>query len=421
MTHRKLVLTLTLVVSTLIGNAQNSTSVDIDSRVLNLERFDETTYNQLDKFFINKSVIGLGEATHGTSEFFKLKGEIIKYLVSKRDFNLIVFEAFFTDSESINHYILGGGGDPYKAIIGMGYYIYYTQEFYDLIEWLKDYNSNKREEEKVKIYGCDMTSPQVTSIKVKEILSVKNLLTMSLSENLDWLINHPVKRQYSKDEIKIIKELADELNSVFESLDKNDHLLQHYNRILQQSFEYLLTNNGYLRANKRNKYMAENALFIQKTLENDSKMIIWGHNAHIARHSAQDKIIPMGKHLFNKLGEFYYPIGFGFNRGGFMALNNKSGKRENITVDNSLEGSSDYHFAKLSVNKFFLDFNKIPVDTKDYDWIFKKTQSRNIGAIYYPNELNRNYRKQVLSENFDAIIFIENSSPVEMLDFKYLK
>jgi erythromycin esterase len=180
----------------------------------------------------------------------------------------------------------------------------------------------------------------------------------------------------------------------------------------------MLTKNGYRKANKRNKYMAENALFIQKHLEKNQKMILWTHNAHIAKNSGDDKIIPMGKYLDSNLGESFYVIGFGFNRGSFLALNNSTRSREDITVEKAEEGSSDLRFSQLNNNIFFLDFRSFQSENK---WVLKKTKSRNIGDVYYPNEFNRNYRKHILSESYDGLIFVEMTNPIKMLDFEKLK
>ena len=404
---------------------QESNVQKLEDYVLNLENFNNSNTHRLREVFLDRKVVGLGEATHGTKEFFQLKGEMIKFLVSQLNFRVVVFEAFFADSEQINDYVLYGKGNPYKAIIGMGYSIWYTQEVYDLIQWLKEYNANKPEEEKVSIYGCDMTAPQITSKKLKAFLASENLLNEQLSIDLEWLGSRPVKRKYSKEEREIIESIIQGLERAFEQipkekLDQNKKIV-HYKRILNQSADFLLTNNGYVQSNKRDLYMAENVKAIAN-LENHKKIVIWAHNAHITKGAGHDKLIPMGKHLKKDYGEEYYALGFGFNKGSFLAANKNTGRTEIITVEDAEKGSSDLLLAEIAYSNFLLDFKKIQTSfNSSIPLLSKRTISRHIGFAYYPKEFNRNYRKHILEESYDGLIFVRQTNAAKMLDLNLIK
>ena len=100
-------------------------------------------------------VVGLGEATHGTRDFFQLKHRLFEFLVSELDFNLFVIEAPLPQSLAINHYVLTGEGDARHSLASMPHFIWNCEEVAGLIEWMRAWNAEH--ERKLFFYGCDPT------------------------------------------------------------------------------------------------------------------------------------------------------------------------------------------------------------------------------------------------------------------------
>ena len=98
-------------------------------------------------------VLSLGEASHGTKEFYKLKKDLIAYLVQNLNYKSIGIEYPADEIEKANQFVLTGHGDL-KEIV-KNYRLYGTQEFYDLFTWLKNYNQKLPDNEKIEIYGLD--------------------------------------------------------------------------------------------------------------------------------------------------------------------------------------------------------------------------------------------------------------------------
>src|SRR5262249_25355079 len=82
-------------------------------------------------------VVGLGESTHGTREFFQLKHRFIEYCVSQLGFTVIAFEANYGTMLAVNDYVLGGNGDVRSAAAGLGFQVWDTQEVTALIECVR--------------------------------------------------------------------------------------------------------------------------------------------------------------------------------------------------------------------------------------------------------------------------------------------
>lgn len=99
----------------------------------------------------SKSIIGLGEASHGTLEFYHQKGRIVKYLVQDLNYRMLALEATSEKVESINKYIQEGSGDLKTLLKTMG--LYNSREMYHLCIWLM--NFNKTRQDKVDLIGID--------------------------------------------------------------------------------------------------------------------------------------------------------------------------------------------------------------------------------------------------------------------------
>src|SRR5258705_13233786 len=85
-------------------------------------------------------IVGLGEATHGTREFFQLKHRLIEYCVSELGFTMIGFEAEYGATLAVNEYVLGGKGTAADVAGGMGFWTWDTEEVNALIDWVRAWN-----------------------------------------------------------------------------------------------------------------------------------------------------------------------------------------------------------------------------------------------------------------------------------------
>ena len=100
-------------------------------------------------------LVALGEATHGTREFFQLKHRMLEFLVSELGFTVFGIEATMPEAFDVNEFVLTGKGDPARALAGMYFWTWDTEEVLEMIRWMRNYNSDPRHEKKVKFYGFD--------------------------------------------------------------------------------------------------------------------------------------------------------------------------------------------------------------------------------------------------------------------------
>lgn len=107
--------------------------------------------NALKPILKDKEIIGVGEATHGTKEFFEMKHRLFKFLVEEMDFKVFAMEESMSNMELINEYILG---KDYKLMSNL-LAPWQTKEMMDLINWAKEYNNKVSKENKIRFYGFD--------------------------------------------------------------------------------------------------------------------------------------------------------------------------------------------------------------------------------------------------------------------------
>src|SRR5262245_48862011 len=113
-------------------------------------------------------IVSLGEATHGTREFFQLKHRLLEFCVSELGFTVFGIEATFPESLAVNDYVLSGRGDPADALASTRFWTWDTEEVLALIEWMRGWN--QRHERKVKFYGFDMQFPPVAALELIDYL-----------------------------------------------------------------------------------------------------------------------------------------------------------------------------------------------------------------------------------------------------------
>src|SRR5271157_263787 len=113
----------------------------------------------LKKIIGDARIVSLGEATHGTREFFQLKHRMIEFLASQMGFTIFSIEANMPEAYRLNDYVLNGNGDPEQLIAGMYFWTWNTQEVLDMVQWMRAFNQSGKG--RVQFTGFDMQTPDV--------------------------------------------------------------------------------------------------------------------------------------------------------------------------------------------------------------------------------------------------------------------
>ena len=123
----------------------------------------------LKKIIGNARIVSLGEATHGTREFFQLKHRMLEFLASEMGFTIFSIEANMPEAYRLNDYVLNGVGDPAKLLKGMYFWTWDTQEVLEMIEWMREFNKSGKG--RVQFTGFDMQTPDVAAVIVRDFVT----------------------------------------------------------------------------------------------------------------------------------------------------------------------------------------------------------------------------------------------------------
>jgi erythromycin esterase-like protein len=115
----------------------------------------------LRKIIGDARIVSLGEATHGTREFFQLKHRMLEFLATQMGFTIFSIEANMPEAYRLNGYVLNGTGDPAQLLRGMYFWTWNTEEVLDMIHWMRDFNASGRG--RVQFTGFDMQTTPVAA------------------------------------------------------------------------------------------------------------------------------------------------------------------------------------------------------------------------------------------------------------------
>ena len=369
----------------------------------------------------DKKIVAMGEAAHGTKEFFEMKHRMFEFLVEEMGYRAFAIEAGFGESQRINDYILSGDGNAYDATQTLSYGVWHTEEVLRLIEWMRDYNKSSNNAEKIRFYGFDMKP--VTN-DVDAVIAYLEKVDKEIDLKYQSSLNAIRKRE--KININIIEELKDILEENKESYIDQTSILEyetvyHHLEVINQWMDFREVTDFIDSANKRDQYMAENVKWIfdyEKHFNND-KIMLWAHNGHVSKKFTSYK--SMGEHLKEAYGENLYAIGFDFYKGSFMSLPGNilskviANKMAQFTIKKGYDKSFAAVFERAKIPLCFMDFKLASKDRQVYEWLSQEQYVRSIGSTYSGRYIPW-FAPEIPMESYDGIIYVEETKAAERMN-----
>ena len=189
-------------------------------------------------------IVGLGESTHGTREFFQVKHRLLEFLVTEMEFTAFALEASYAACQPINDYVLTGKGDLATVLTGQGYVVWDTEEMANLIEWLRNYNQTLPAEKKVKFYGLDNSNnafgrkeilSYISKVAPEKVVATDSLFLLLANAEKKW----PMKIDAETE--KILLHSMPHLQDLYEFLSSNreEFVKNSSSKEFDQSLKYL--------------------------------------------------------------------------------------------------------------------------------------------------------------------------------------
>ncbi|GLW71151.1 succinoglycan biosynthesis [Kitasatospora phosalacinea] len=266
-------------------------------------------------------VVGLGEATHGTRELFRLKHRLVEFLVTELGFTALAMEAPAAAADAVDAYVRGGSGDGARALDGLGFWIWRTHELLDLVEWLRRWNRGRPPARQVGFTGIDVQQCGPSLVVLDALL--REAAPGRIADLLDPLRPSATAAPGSRpDPEGRLLALAEELAALVAAVAPADtHALRHA-RLLRAAVDLVGRERRHRDPERtawavRDAYMAE---AVDGLLADPAaKVVVWAHNSHVTQASWRGTWPTLGSRLRARYGEAYYALALLLGRGGFRA------------------------------------------------------------------------------------------------------
>ncbi|ADB35954.1 Erythromycin esterase [Kribbella flavida DSM 17836] len=374
----------------------------------------------------NAQVVGVGEATHSSSEFFTLKHRLFRALAEQRGFTAFSLEASWSTGVALDRYVVHGVGDP-RAIMQHefqgSYQFWNAEEYLDLIEWMRDYN--RTHARKLHFVGNDLgyVSPALLDLVTASAGKVRPALVPELTRlyagirsganAADWTAQYVAKplAERLKTEAATRQALA-RVESLPASPGRT-WTVQHARTIWQVAkfFAMDIEDPAVLPSAMRfrDQVMAENTAWWARTT--GARTLLSAHNGHIALETSMPEQYPkiQGQFLREQLGKDYVAVGLSFDHGSFNALdvNDPNGAMRRFTLGPAAAGNNEHTLDRVAYRDYFVDLRTLPRSTKA--WLQVKRPTRDIGTAYpWPDS------KVALSASYDVLIHLAEVSAAHL-------
>ena len=376
-------------------------------------------------------IVMIGEASHGTSEFYTIRAELSKLLIEEKGFQLIAVEGDWPSAQAINRYVKGYSveGETARDVLVKAFHRWPTwmwanEEVATFTEWLKEFNKNR--EEKIGFYGIDLYSLFESIDEVLKFLSNNPGHQVDLEHaKKAFTCFEPYNRNhehYAISTVQFSDECINEVTDLLRSLrDHKEHYPDDQEEDLNVVMNALVAKNAesYYREmlsdekswNTRDYHMVEAIHELRKYYGEETKIIIWEHNTHIGDASEtsmkNEQLINVGQVLREQCGkENTYAIGFGTYEGTVIAADRWGDPFEIIQVPPAKLTKWEGQLHAASPENKVLLFNDANRELFN-DWI----GHRAIGVVYNPEfEDYGNYVPSRVGSRYDAFIYINETS-----------
>jgi erythromycin esterase-like protein len=389
----------------------------------------------------------LGEATHGTHEFYKARAQITKRLITEKGFSTIAWEADWPDALRVNRYLRGAREDA-TAIEALGgfkrfpMWMWRNADILDLVGWLKDHNANLPPKmPKVGVYGLDLYS-LYSSIEAV----IRYLETVDLEAAKEARHRYSCFEEFTDDpqsygllasqdrsmscEKAVVQQLLELQRNAGDYLKRDGQIAQDELFFAEQNARVAANAEHYYRAmyhgrpntwNLRDTHMVDTLDELMHHLERQGqqpKAVIWAHNSHLgdarATQMGERGELNVGQLVRERHGREAVLVGFTTHSGTVTAASDWGGVAERKRVRPAISDSYELIFHETGIRDFLLP-------TRTSSEVSSRLKGphleRAIGVIYRPKtERWSHYFFANIRRQFDAIIHFDHTRAVEPLE-----
>jgi erythromycin esterase-like protein len=406
-------------------------------------------YERIISWLGDASIVLLGEASHGTHDFYSARAALTRRLIEQREFSAVAIEGDWPDAYLVNRYVQGGGGarDAREVLAGFARFptwMWRNTAVAEFVAWLHEHNSAQMDETKrAGFYGLDLYSLHASMRAVVEYLESRDpgaaraaranyacfdhfggdtdTYAWATAKMGDVSCEEAVSRQLvelRENRVGLLRRDGGAAEDEFFYAEQNARLAQNAERYYRTMFKGRVAS-----WNIRDEHMGETLEALLEHLSRRGrppKVVVWAHNSHLgdarATEMGDQGELNLGQLARERHGEAARLVGFTTYAGTVMAASDWGGRAEVKQVRPALPGSHEELFHQTGVSRFFLPLTN---DGATRDVLTERRLERAIGVIYRPEtERLSHYFEASLAAQFDAVIHFDETHALEPLELE---
>ena len=404
-----------------------------------LPEIDDPAFGAMFDRFGDARVVLLGEASHGTSEFYRSRAAISKRLIERHGFNIVAVEADWPDAATIDRYVRHrqkreGEQTSFERFPT---WMWRNAEVDDFVRWLREHNSQRPYEQMTGFFGLDLYNLDASMRAVIDFLEREDPEAAKIARRrygcLEPWADHPatygrmaIFEGYARCQVPVTEMMRDLMKRNFDCLSAecDEWLDAAANARLVKNAEayYRVMYEGAAESwNLRDTHMFETLSQLLDAKGPRSKAIVWAHNSHIgnAAHTDMGKRrgeLNIGQLCKDRFDNRARLIGFGTHTGTVAAADDWDEPMKIKRVRPSLEGSYERMSHDSGMARFLLDLRAEQIGRDLKEALGEERLERFIGVIYRPEtERWSHYSDCVLHKQFDAWVWFDETTAVTPL------
>jgi len=380
-------------------------------------------------------IVLLGESTHGTSEFYRMRARITRDLIELKGFNIVAVEADWPDAARIDHYVrdLEHPAPDWIAFTRFPTWMWRNHEMRELVDWLRGHNQNRPFEDRAGFYGLDLYSLHTSIAAVLGYLEQVDPDTAAVARHrygcLSPWESDPATygsaalsgsyRSCESDVVEMLQDLLDHrLRYLGTDGERYFDALQNARLVMQAERYYRVMYYGGPESwNLRDTHMFHTLRRVLQVRGAGSKAVVWAHNSHQGNAAATEMgargEINLGQLCREELGTRVYSVGFGTDHGTVTAASDWGAAMEIKQVRPSHPRSYEQLCHQTGIPRFLVGLR---AEGELRTALLEPRLERAIGVIYRPEtELASHYFAAHLPLQFDEYIWFDESQAVRPL------
>ena len=392
--------------------------------------FNELELDRLIERLGEKKVVCLGESTHGTDEFYRLRSHITERLVREKGFRIVAFEADYPDMDEVNDYI-HGRRTSWESFHRFPTWMWRNTAFSDFADRMRHYNINEAKKNDVSFHGLDLYSLHSsldvvykylqTHFPEKAGLALKAKLCLQPWQHDPTLYGLSVWNEQTEGCRDQILRLLSEVQNLKGDSRSSTLKLQMNTLALKSAEDYYRTMfEGSAQSwNVRDQHMFDTIEALLKSYGENSKIIIWEHNSHIGNCQATQMAL-LGEHNVGQLcrkkwRDDCYLVGFLTHIGTVSSADSWGEEVKKKNLRPSRADSYEHILHRAKFKSYTLPLNK---NSKVAELLRRPRLERAVGVLYLPeSERQSHYFAASLSDQFNEVVWVDETHALTPLDF----